>query len=52
MRRFGVGLVALLVSGSAAVMAADSPARVGDVSTTFRVLGANDKIVVDTRGVW
>jgi CreA protein len=47
MRRFGVGLVALLVSGSAGVMAADGPARVGDVSTTFRVLGANDKIVVD-----
>ena len=45
---FGVGLVALMVmSGSAPTMAADEPARIGDVSTTFRVLGSNDKIVVD-----
>lgn len=27
--------------------AGDDPTRVGDVSTTFRVLGRNDKIVVD-----
>lgn len=27
--------------------AADDPTRIGDVSTTFRVLGRNDKIVVD-----
>lgn len=47
MGRFGVGLVALMVSGSAAALAADGPARVGDVSTTFRLVGANDKIVVD-----
>jgi CreA protein len=37
--------LALLAAGSA--LAADGPARIGDVSTTFRVLGANDKIVVD-----
>jgi CreA protein len=28
-------------------MAADDPTRVGDVSTTFRLVGRNDKIVVD-----
>jgi CreA protein len=37
--------LAMLAAGSA--LAADGPARIGDVSTTFRVLGANDKIVVD-----
>lgn len=47
MRRFGVGLIALLVTGAAAAMAADEPARIGDVSTTFRLVGANDKIIVD-----
>ena len=47
MRRFGVGLIALLVTGAAAAMAADEPARIGDVSTTFRIVGANDKIIVD-----
>lgn len=30
-----------------ALAAADDPVRVGDVSTTFRVLGRNDRIVVD-----
>src|SRR5947209_1907085 len=29
------------------VLAADDPARIGDVSTTFRLVGRNDKIVVD-----
>ena len=47
MRRFGVGLIALLVTGAAAAMAADEPARIGDVSTTFRLVGSNDKIIVD-----
>ena len=47
MRRFCVGLIALLVTGAAAAMAADEPARIGDVSTTFRLVGANDKIIVD-----
>jgi hypothetical protein len=28
-------------------MAADEPTRVGDVSTTFRMVGRNDKIVID-----
>ena len=30
-----------------ATAAADDPTRIGDVSTTFRVLGRNDRIVVD-----
>src|SRR5947208_6289857 len=29
------------------VLAADDPARIGDVSTTLRLVGRNDKIVVD-----
>jgi CreA protein len=29
------------------VLGADDPARIGDVSTTFRLVGRNDKIVVD-----
>ncbi len=37
-----VALVASISPGHAA-----DPTRVGDVSTTFRVLGRNDKIVVD-----
>ena len=48
MRLLGFGLVAALVmGGSAATLAADDPARIGDVSTTFRLMGANDRIVVD-----
>lgn len=38
---------ALLAAPLAAWAAGDDPTRVGDVSTTFRVLGRNDKIVVD-----
>jgi CreA protein len=40
---------ALLLSLQAGAVraAGDSPTRVGDVSTTFRVLGRNDRIVVD-----
>ncbi len=38
----------LLMLTAAAASAADpTTARIGDVSTTFRVLGRNDKIVVD-----
>ena len=38
----------LVLCGLAAPgFAADDPARIGDVSTTFRVLGRNDRIVVD-----
>ena len=41
-------LVALLSACSGAALAAsDDPTRVGDVSTTFHVLGRNDRIVVD-----
>lgn len=49
MRRFGLGLiaVALTLSSGAAFAASDDPARVGDVSTTFRLVGKNDQIVVD-----
>ena len=46
LKRSVLACVAMLVAGHA--HAADpNPARIGDVSTTFRVLGANDKIVVD-----
>jgi CreA protein len=51
--RHAVPLAALLLAASllgaapAALAAGDDPTRVGDVSTTFRVLGRNDKIVVD-----
>ncbi len=38
-------LAAAPVAG--ALAGGDDPTRVGDVSTTFRVLGRNDKIVVD-----
>lgn len=38
--------LAALLAGPAHA-AADDPVRVGDVSTTFRVLGRNDRIVVD-----
>lgn len=41
-----VALAAPLASRPARA-AADDPTRIGDVSTTFRVLGRNDKIVVD-----
>ena len=37
----------LLIPLGAARAAADDPTRVGDVSTTFRLVGRNDKIVVD-----
>ena len=37
----------LLVSAPGIVRAADDPVRIGDVSTTFRVIGRNDRIVVD-----
>ena len=41
-------LAALLIACSGAALAAgDDPTRIGDVSTTFRVLGRNDRIVVD-----
>ena len=45
---YAASLAALLALGSGAARAAsDDPARIGDVSTTFRVLGRNDRIVVD-----
>jgi CreA protein len=50
MTRFALGsaLAMALWASALPVRAADpSPARIGDVSTTFRVLGRNDKIVVD-----
>ncbi len=41
-------LAALLTACSGAALAAgDDPTRIGDVSTTFHVLGRNDRIVVD-----
>ena len=44
--RLLLALLALL-PGAPALAAGDDPTRVGDVSTTFRVVGPNDKIVVD-----
>jgi len=42
------GLLATLVLPAAHALAAgDDPTRIGDVSTTFRVIGRNDRIVVD-----
>ena len=39
--------VLLAAATTPARAAADDPVRVGDVSTTFRLLGRNDRIVVD-----
>lgn len=47
MRALMLAFVAAVVVPGAALAAAGDPSRVGDVSTTFRVLGRNDKIVVD-----
>lgn len=42
------GLLATPILPAAHALAAgDDPTRVGDVSTTFRVIGRNDRIVVD-----
>ena len=38
---------ALLVGGSLPAWAADGPARIGSVDTTFRLVGRNDRVVVD-----
>ena len=46
MWRFGLALTACWLV-SAPAWAADEPARVGEVSTTFRLIGRNDQIVVD-----
>jgi len=43
-----VGLLAgPILTASNAFAANDDPTRIGDVSTTFRVIGRNDRIVVD-----
>ena len=39
--------LALLLLAAAPCLAAEDPARVGEVSTTFRLVGRNDRIVVD-----
>ena len=39
--------VALALCWCAAAVAAEDPTRIGDVSTTFRLVGRNDRIVVD-----
>lgn len=36
-----------VLSAADALAAGDDPSRIGDVSTTFRVIGRNDRIVVD-----
>ena len=40
-------LAAPTLPAAHALAAGDDPTRIGDVSTTFRVLGRNDRIVVD-----
>lgn len=40
-------LAAPMLAPSGARAASDDPTRIGDVSTTFRVVGRNDRIVVD-----
>jgi len=52
MRYIGVAILAGMLTATAmtapaAVAAPDDPTRIGDVSTTFRVVGRNDRIVVD-----
>lgn len=42
-----IPLFAMLLAASPALAGSDDPTRIGDVSTTFRVVGRNDKIVVD-----
>ncbi len=44
--RLSILLPTLLLAATAA-LAGDGPARVGTVDTTFRLLGRNDRIVVD-----
>ena len=40
-------LATLAIPAAHALAAGDDPTRIGDVSTTFRVIGRNDRIVVD-----
>lgn len=40
-------LIALLLAATPAWAGSDDPTRVGEVSTTFRLVGRNDKIVID-----
>ena len=40
-------LACLMLLSAPALAASDDPQRIGDVSTTFRVIGRNDRIVVD-----
>jgi CreA protein len=47
MRRIAALGLALAFASSAALAAEPVETRIGDVSTTFRVLGRNDKIIVD-----
>ncbi len=52
MRHIGVAILAGMLTITAlmtsnAFAATDDPTRIGDVSTTFRVVGRNDRIVVD-----
>jgi CreA protein len=42
-----LGVLLLALSVPPAARAADGPARIGSVDTTFRLLGRNDRVVVD-----
>ena len=47
MRRLLAAALLLSASGSPALAGSADPTRIGDVSTTFKLLGRNDQIVVD-----
>ncbi len=47
MRLLALLLLLATPAMTAPARAADDPTRIGDVSTTFRVVGRNDRIVVD-----
>ncbi len=47
MRRILPAILACLVMAAPAWAAGTDPTTIGDVSTTFRILGGNDKIVVE-----
>ena len=47
MRHAALGFLLACAAGAPALAQSADPTRIGNVSTTFRVLGRNDRIVVD-----
>jgi len=45
MRRLALSLLLITTSGLA--LAADGPARIGSIDTTFRLIGRNDRVVIE-----